>query len=79
MHYEYVKTNIGFFLSFHNLFNQYIICIKLLNNNIIYIAVFESHSGNTTLCDKILFNLRQVDDFLRVLRFLPPIKLTATI
>jgi len=33
----------------------------------------------TTLCDKFVSDLRQVGGFLRVLRFPPPIKLTATI
>jgi hypothetical protein len=43
---------------------------------------YELHSWrgvlNTPLCDKAN-DLRQVGDFLRVLRFPPPIKLTATI
>jgi hypothetical protein len=34
---------------------------------------------NTTSCDKFVSDLRQVGGFLRVLRFPPPIKLTATI
>jgi len=33
----------------------------------------------TTLCDKIVSDLRQVGGFLRVLQFPPPIKLTVTI
>jgi len=32
---------------------------------------------DTTLCDKFISDLRQVGGFLRVLRFPPPIKLTA--
>jgi hypothetical protein len=32
-----------------------------------------------TLCDKVVSDLRQVGGFLRVLRFPPPIKLTATL
>jgi hypothetical protein len=34
---------------------------------------------NTTLCDEVFSDLRQVDCFLWVLQFPPPIKLTATI
>jgi hypothetical protein len=34
---------------------------------------------DTTLCNKVFSNLRQVGGFLRVLWFPPPIKLTATI
>jgi len=44
---------------------------------------FESHSGNVYSIQhyviKFVSNLRQVGGFLRVLRFSPPIKLTATI
>ena len=34
---------------------------------------------NTTLCDKVISDLRQVGAFLKVLWFTPPIKLTAMI
>ena len=34
---------------------------------------------DTTLCDKVVSDLRQVGGFLRVLRFPPPMKLTTTI
>ena len=44
---------------------------------------FESRSRrgvlDTTLCDKFVIDLRQVDGFHGVLRFPPPIKLTSTI
>ena len=42
---------------------------------------FRSWRGvhNTTLCDKVVSDLVPVGSFLRVPRFLPPIKLTATI
>jgi hypothetical protein len=40
---------------------------------------FESHSDHTTYVIKFVTDLRQVDGFLRVLRFPPPIKLSATI
>jgi hypothetical protein len=48
-----------------------------------YRCEFESLSWpgvvDTTLCDKFVSDLRQVGGFLRVLRFPPSIKLTATI
>ena len=44
---------------------------------------FESRSWqgvfNTTFCDEVVSDWQQVDGVLRILRFLPPIKLTAMI
>ena len=41
------------------------------------INVVNSNPAHTTLCEKLGSDLRQVDDFLRVLLFPPLIKMTA--
>ena len=44
-----------------------------------YSYLYNHCEFNTTLCDKVFSDLRQVGGFLRILLFPPPIKLIATI
>jgi hypothetical protein len=41
--------------------------------------MYQALSKLTTLCDKIVGDLQQVSGFLQVIRFPPPVKLSATI
>ena len=60
-----------------------LLCTSAINVYHNQSCVFEPRSMrdvlDTTLCDKVVSDLRQVGGFLRVLWFPPPIKLTATI
>ena len=52
------------------------------NPNWIHYSILQKSTPlllDTTLCDTFVFDFRQVSDFLRVFRFPPSIKLTATI
>ena len=62
----------------HGSWNYNYLCNQYLSLLMLWVRI-SIRTRCTTLCDKVVSDLRQVCGFLRVLQFPPPIKLTATI